>query len=419
MKFLTNAALAAALLAGTAAVVATPALAADKKDTPKGPSLKLSKEVLKPAQDAQAALAAKNLAAAETAVAQVEAGAKTDDDKFIAASLRLNLEALKNNNAGVVAPLQALVENPKTAPADQARYSYELGRLAAASKDYAGASKWFERARSLGFADPDLGMQLVRIKMESGDVAGGSAELAKAIDAQVAAGKKPEESLYRYAIARTSQKKMTAETFAWIERYLAAYPTTKNWRDMVVFYGIQPQSAITLDKGGKVDLYRLLRAGKALADQYDYEIYGQWAFDLGLPFETKTVLAEGKAAGKIPGDSANAASIAAAAAKSISNEGALSTLDARAKAAPNGKLPAGTADAYLGSDNYAKAIELYRVALQKGGVDADVVNTRLGIALANSGDKAGARAAFESVKGSPRADIAKLWILFLEHPPVG
>lgn len=418
MKFLTNAALAATLLAGTATVAAAPAIAADK-NAAQGPNLKLSKEVLAPAQGAQKALAAKDTATAEPLVAAVEAAAKSEDDKYIAASLRLNLEALKNNNPGVIAPLTVLVEHPKTPQTDKARFSYELGRLAAASKDYAGAGTWFERARSLGYSSPDLPMQIVKLKMDAGDIAGGQAELAKVIDAQVAAGQKPAEELYRYPIAKTAQKKMTAETFAWIQRYLSAYPTTKNWRDMTVFYGIQPQSAITLDKGGKVDLYRLLRAGKALADQYDYEIYGQWAFDLGLPFETKTVLDEGKAAGKIPANSANAVSIAAAAAKSISNEGSLSSLDARAKAAPNGKLPAGTADAYLGSDNYAKAIELYRLALQKGGVDADVVNTRLGIALARSGDKAGARAAFEAVKTSPRSDVAKLWILFLDHPPVG
>ena len=45
--------------------------------------------------------------------------------------------------------------------------------------------------------------------------------------------------------------------------------------------------------------------------------------------------------------------------------------------------------------------------------------TRLGIALAYSGDKAGARTAFEAVKGQPRADLAGLWIEYLDHPPVG
>ena len=45
--------------------------------------------------------------------------------------------------------------------------------------------------------------------------------------------------------------------------------------------------------------------------------------------------------------------------------------------------------------NYAKAAELYRVALAKPGVDADVANLHLGMALARAGDKAGATAALQ------------------------
>ena len=417
-------ALMAVLLAGSAgAMIAQPAAAAKKDEKAQaGPALKLSNEVRGPAAQAQTALQAKDVATATPLVAAVEAAAKTDDERYIAAALRLNLEAIRLDSGGssdsLVAPLDALIANPKTPQADKARYVYQRGVIEANKKDNAGAATYFEQARSLGYNDPNLPLQIVKLKMDGGDVAGGSAELAKMVDAQTAAGQKPSEDIYRYAIAKTNQKKMGAETVAWIRRYLAAYPTMKNWRDMVVFWGIQPQSVATLDKAQKVDMYRLLRTGKALADQYDYEIYAQWAFDMGLPWETKTLVNEGKAAGKIPAGSANATGLLTAANTSINNEGSLATLETRSKAAANGKLAASTGDAYLGSDQYAKAIDLYRVALQKGGVDADAVNTRLGIALARSGDKEGARTAFQQVKGQPRADIAAWWIDFLDHPPV-
>jgi Flp pilus assembly protein TadD len=71
-----------------------------------------------------------------------------------------------------------------------------------------------------------------------------------------------------------------------------------------------------------------------------------------------------------------------------------------------------TGDAYLGYGEWAKAAELYRAALTKSGVDASLTNLRLGIALARSGDKAGATAAFNAVTGT-RADIAKYWLLYL------
>ncbi|MBB3473090.1 hypothetical protein [Sphingomonas sp. BK345] len=422
MKMLSNAVMAALLAGGATVALAQPALA-QKKDEKKdqGSQLKLSNEVRGPAAQAQSALAAKDVNTATPLVAQVEAAAKTDDEKYIAAALRLNLEAIKmdsgGGSAGLTAPLDALIASPRTPQADKARYAYQRGVIAANAKDPAGASRFFEQAQQLGYNDPNLPLQLVKLKMDSGDVAGGSAALAKMVDQQVAAGTKPSEDIYKYAIAKNNQAKNNAETVAWMRRYLAAYPTKKNWRDMLTFWGIQTQAVATLDKNQKVDLFRLLRTGKALADQYDYEIYAQWTFDQGLPWESKAVLTEGKAAGKIPADSANANSLLAASNKSISNEGSMAAVEARAQKAADGKLAASTADAYLGTGEWAKSVALYRTALQKGGVDANTVNTRLGIALANSGDAAGAKTAFQAVQGSPRADIAAWWIEFLDHPP--
>ena len=65
-------------------------------------------------------------------------------------------------------------------------------------------------------------------------------------------------------------------------------------------------------------------------------------------------------------------------------------------------------------DEAVAAGKLYRAALAKSGVDANLVNTRLGIALAASGDKAGAEAAFKAVTG-PRAELANLWVAWLSR----
>ena len=111
------------------------------------------------------------------------------------------------------------------------------------------------------------------------------------------------------------------------------------------------------------------------------------------------------ATGKIPAGNATAKAMLTAAEAKSRQEGSLAPTEARAKSANDGKLAALTGEAYYGQGNYAKAAELYRLALQKGGVDANEVNTRLGIALAASGDKAGAKAAFEAV----RALRAPIW----------
>lgn len=427
MKSISRVAFAAALMAGTAGIAVSPPALAQKKAEQGAPKLKLSKDVQNAAAGAQKAIAAKDYATAGTQLTAAQAAAKTEDDRYIVAALQLQAEASKMQDAraanqqvsdqGLKAPLEALIANPKTPAVDVAKYNFQLGVMAANAKDSANAINYFQRAQQLGYSDPNLPLQMVKLKMDAGDVAGGTAELEKAIDAQVAAGQKPSEELYKYAIAQTNKKRMGPQTANWIKKWLVAYPTTQNWRDGLVTYGMTQQSAVTLDKGQKVDLYRLMRASKTLADQYDYEAYAQWTHDLGLPHETKTVLEEGKAAGKIPASSQSANDLMRLANQGIASEGSLAPVETKAKAAANGRIALNTGDAYLGMGNYAKAVELYKVALQKGGVDADVVNTHMGIALANAGDKAAAKTAFAEVKGAPRSEIASFWTLYLDNPP--
>jgi len=73
---------------------------------------------------------------------------------------------------------------------------------------------------------------------------------------------------------------------------------------------------------------------------------------------------------------------------------------------------------YLGARNYAKAIEMYDLALTKGVANADIVHLHRGIAYAMSGDKEKARADFATITLVPQIEIAKLWIVWLDSPPV-
>jgi len=55
---------------------------------------------------------------------------------------------------------------------------------------------------------------------------------------------------------------------------------------------------------------------------------------------------------------------------------------------------------------------LYKAVAAKGGAAANEANLRLGMALARSGDKAGAATALNAVTGS-QAGIAKFWLIWL------
>lgn len=430
MKTVSKLAMAAIFAGGVSGMALTaPAVAKDKKEEAK-PGLKLSPEVLKPAQIAQPAIAAKDFATAEPAVLQMEAAVKTDDDKYIAAALRYDLEQQKlaaaqaaNPNAPInetvlAKPLDALIASPSTPAADRGRYAYRRGALAFNGKQYPQALQYFTKAKELGYSDPNLALQIVQAKMNSGDVAGGTADLEAAIAAQSAGGQKADEQLYKYAVAKSYAAKLKPQTMAWLKKWVSAYPTSKNWRDTIVLVGIQQNALVAMDDAQKIDLFRLMRATKSLADQTDYLQYADSVNRRGLPSEAQAVVKEGIATGKIPASNTLAKTLLTDTATAIRSDGPIAAIEKRAETAANGKLAASTADVYLGEDNYAKAITLYRLALTKGGVVADDVNLHLGIALAKSGDKAGAAAAFGAITSSPRAETAGLWSTWMAAPVV-
>lgn len=426
MKTFSKLALALALTTGVSGLALTPPAIAKKKEEPAGP--KLSPEFLKAAKPAQDAIKAKDYATAETNLAAATAAAKNDDEKYIVAALNYDLANQKladqqaaNPNAPLnetsLAPaLDALIANPATPPADRGKYAYRRGALAYNGKQWPVAIQYFNQAKQLGYAPPEVNLQIAQAKVASGDVAGGLSDLEAQVAADAAAGKPASEDYYRYGIARANAAKLGPQTVSWIAKYVTAYPTPKNWRDAIVTYGMAGNSVAKLDEAQKIDLFRLMRATRSLADQTDYLEYADDVSRKGLPAEAAAVLKEGMAAGKIPAGNAMAKALLADSTTKAKQEGSLAPIEAKASAAANGRLAASTAEAYLGMDNFPKAIALYRLALQKGGVDADEVNTRLGIALARSGDKAGAKAAFAEVKGAPRSGIAALWTAYVDAP---
>jgi tetratricopeptide (TPR) repeat protein len=423
MKSISTAAFAAAMVAGaTGLAFAPPAFAKKKEAAPAGPQY--TQAVALAFNKGKAALAAKDMTAALAAVTEAEAAIKTDDDKYIAAILRYQYEAQKISDASAgtngafdatptIAPLDALIVNPKT-PADMLpKFEYSRATIAFDAKDWARAIRLFQQAQQHGSTEANLPLYLVRAKIQSGDVAGGLDDLEKLV-----AAKQQPEDIYRFAIGQASAKGMQPQTVAWIKRWITAYPTAKNWRDALTFYGLSQNSTAKLDKRQRVDIYRLMRASKTLPDQATYETYAQAVFDGGLPDETKAVIAEGKANGKILGPgSFGIQSLSKSADAQVAAEGSFASLETKAGQAATGALSSQTGDAYFGRGDYAKAIALYRQALAKGGVNNDEVNTHLGIALALSGDKAGAKTAFAAVTTAPRSDIASFWSIWLDTPP--
>jgi Flp pilus assembly protein TadD len=197
-----------------------------------------------------------------------------------------------------------------------------------------------------------------------------------------------------------------------------AYPTVENWRRMLVLYRDSADAAgEELSSKQKLDLFRLMQTTGALAGERDYYDYAEAAFLAGLPWEAVSVIKVGREDGTISASSSDFNALNDDATKALRAESSLSKYEADARSAASGKLAAQTGDAYLASGEPAKAIVLYDLALEKGGVDTNEVNLHKGVAYVRTGDMASARAHFEKVSGPPQlVDIANFWLTWMDTP---
>ena len=424
MKLISKVALAAALVAGmgSTAFVAPAYAKKDKPAAQAADSFNLSKEFRVPAVAAQTAIDAKDFATAETQLAAADGLAKNDDERYVAATLRFKLLAKQPqtaaSSAAMAGPIDALLANPRTPKTDLARYHYIRGDIFYNLQQYPQALQHYTQARDGGLVDDELTFQIVRANVESGNVAAGAKALEGLVAAQIAAGKKPAENWYRYAISRLYKANNTAETEAWTARWLAAYGTKANWHDAIYTFGFQGPGVKRLTDRDRADLYRLMSATHSLAGLHDYLDYAQASIQIGLPTEGKSVIDEGRATSVIPASNKTANDLLAQANADIAGDKSFAAQEKAAAAAPKGDIASQTGDAYLGARNYAKAIAMYDLALTKGVANADIVHLHRGIAFAMSGDKEKARADFVTITSVPQIEIAKLWIVFLDSPPV-
>lgn len=416
MKTVSRAAFGFALAMGVAVPLAvSPAMAAKEKKEKPAPAKawQLSKEFRAAYIPADAAVKAN----APDAIAKIEAAeavVKNGDEKYIAGTLRLTLGQATKNAKLQLDGIIAMIASGSAAPVDAPKLNMAAGQLAYQAGNYTDAKKYLAEAIRLGNPGVDANLLLAEANFKLGTTLEGLTALDGAVKAEQAAGRKAPAEWYGRAAAMAYKAKMTGETAKWTREQVRAYPTPENWRSALVIY----RDSANLDNQTLIDLFRLMHDTKALAGERDFFEYASLAITGALPGEAKTVIEEGFASGAVSKSSrAVAERLTDANAKIPSDKASVVSDEKRAASAPDGRLAANTGSAYLAYGDYAKAIDLFRLAQKKGGIDADVVNTRLGIALARAGQKDAARAAFQAVTGPARKEVAQFWLLWLDQAP--
>jgi Flp pilus assembly protein TadD len=368
----------------------------------------LSAEFAKTYNELAKALEANASADVSAQVAAAHAAAKSPEEHYLAYQLQLKAAMGAKNEAEMGKAVAGMLSTG-VAPAElQGPLHLANGKVKYNQKQYAEAAAEFQKVLQLDPANAEAKNLLTQTQLNSASPADAVAMLQKSIAEQSAGGAKAPEALYKRALSAAYKAKLPAAVDI-SRQWVADYPTPANWSDAIRIY----RNFHELDDAATLDLLRLARAAGALNGEADYDRYAYAALMKGYPGEAKTVLEEGIKAGVVnPEKSPFKEEIAQAKTKSAGEEASLDSSSKSALAGGTAKAALATGDLHYTYGQYAKAAELYRAALKKSGADANLINLHLGMALARSGDKAGATAALNAVTG-PRADIAKYWLAYV------
>jgi Tfp pilus assembly protein PilF len=368
--------------------------------------VKPSSGALKAIVELQNAVKANDTANIPAKLAAARAVAKTKEDNYLIGVFQRQAALNAKDVAGLAMAVQALEASTYLDATKLAALYMDLGIQQFNAKQTALAVASFQRAATLTPNDYGAIELLAQAKSAAGQNAEAASLFQQTIKARIAAGQKPTEDVYRRAVqaAYDSQSPSAIELG---RQWVSAYPSPDSWRNAILIY----RNVTKPDVEGTLDLLRLMQTMNALSKAADYNLFATAAADQQNYVEAQAVIDAGIAAKQVDPASPLFRDIVVG----LKSKPKLTEADlvAATKMAQSGAAMVRVGDRYFGMGQYAKAADLYRGALAKGGVDKDIANLHLGMALARSNDKAGATAAFNAVTG-PRADIAKYWLLYLQ-----
>jgi tetratricopeptide (TPR) repeat protein len=343
-----------------------------------------------------------------------QAGANGADAKYIVGQLQVQIGLGTGNTQLQSAGVDAMLASGSALPTQLLPLYNNQARFAADAGDIAKADRALDQVVALTPNDPLAIPRAAQLWVDRNNVAHALEYYRHAISAQEAAGRPvpPEARRNQLALAYRTH---SPETLALSRAYLATSPSVQGWHDALAIYRELNPNA---DDRLKLDIYRLMRAAGALMSERDYVEYADLANGGAMFGEVKTVLEAGFARNVItPANAAGSrAELNSATQRAASDRTSLASERTSALAGSNGGAALRVGDAFFSYGDYGQAAELYRAALQKGGQDANLVNTRLGAALALAGQRAEAETAFRAVTG-PRAELAQLWLFWLSSRP--
>ncbi len=373
---------------------------------------KSSKEFAETFNAANAAYSARRYSEALQKLDQAAPHAKTNQEKSAIEQVRVGIYCTQNNHAQCITAIE------------KAR---SIGGLSGAvNKNYDGLL--YAAYNGSG----QTAKATAQLKANVAKYGGSADELSVLAKAELAAKNYAEAiKLAKQAISKSGSKPVPynillnaydsqgnkAEFYNTLEKAAIAFKTATYWKPFIERAKSEP--SFRSGTAG-LDVYRALdAAGVKLTDADKFD-WGKQALSLGLSVEAEKIWAPLFKSGVYGGASdkskdANLRSYATAQAEAKKDrEGGLKADEGVAAQAPSGVQYALVGEAYLGSGDFAKAIDMFQKSLTTGKMDAgvtDLVKLRLGIAQFRGGKKADATKTWTAIKADNGAAwLARSWM---------
>jgi hypothetical protein len=316
-----------------------------------------------------------------------------------------------------LAQFEKVLASPFLPEKDKLSVTETAARLAIQTKVYPKALALLKSYRQLGGNDEQLQRVQAQLLAETGDYPAAIAESKAMVQADTAAGRKPNEQVLR--VLGFSQQKASdiAGYTQTLELLVQHYPTPEYWGDLISRIVRKPGFA---DDRLRIDVYRLQRAlgialmGDELADM------AQRALLSGLPGEAQKLIEEGYAAGllgKGPDASAHAKLRDQANKAAAADQKQFADAEAAALKAKEGTALVNLGMAIAGTGAFPRAATLMEQGVAKGGLRRpDEGALRLGYVQWRAGRTDDALKTLANVQGTDgSADIARLWTYHLKQ----
>lgn len=407
MKLITTTALALVATLSAAPAIAQKTGAQQQPAQAAQPKIAPSKGALKAIVDLQDSVNKNDYANVPAKVAAAKAVATTKEDKYLIGELQLKAAVAAKDNAGEAAAIDEIATSGFLDSTKSSELYLSLGSTLYNNKQYPQAQAAFQKAAALDPRNTEAPSLLGEALFAQGQKAEAAAAFQRAIQASVTAGQKPDERLLKRAVGVAYDANSPAAVEL-SRQWVAAYPGPESWRNSIAIY----RNLNHPDIEGTLDLLRLMQATGAMSQADDYTLFARASAEQNNFNEAQAVLDAGIAAKTVNPADANVKDLVAG--LKAKPKATAADLAAATKSAVNGMALLRIGDRYYAMGDYAKAVELYRMAMNKPGVDTAVANLHIGMALARAGDKAGATTALNAVSG-PRADIAKYWLTYVNQ----